>query len=78
MLEDGAWSKKDLTDAELSDCEVEEGPLAGSLKLDCITELDADGNRVFTASKVSTWTIEQIIEKLGTYREYYTTLNNCI
>ena len=65
VAEDGAWSKKDLTEEEMSDCEIEEGPLAGTLSLDCISELDADGNRVFTANEISIWTIEQIIEKLG-------------
>ena len=28
-------------------------------------EKDANGNRIFTASKISTWSIEQIIERLG-------------
>lgn len=28
-------------------------------------EKDANGNRIFTASKISTWSIEQVIEKLG-------------
>ena len=65
VAEDGEWLKKDLTEEELADCEIKEGPLAGTYKLDCTTELDADGNKIFTASKTSTRSMEQIIEKIG-------------
>ena len=65
VAEDGEWSKKELTEEELSDCEIKDGPLVGTLDIDCITEKDDEGNRVFTASKISSWSIEQVIEKIG-------------
>ncbi|MCY3541426.1 MAG: hypothetical protein OXH31_05915 [Gammaproteobacteria bacterium] len=65
VAEDGEWSKKELTEEELADCEIKDSPLAGTLDIDCITEKDDNGNRVFTASKISSWSIEQVIEKIG-------------
>ena len=65
IAEDGAWLSKELTPEVLAECEIETGPYAGMLNEDCVIQKDSNGNRIFTASKISTWSIEQIIEKLG-------------
>ena len=65
IAEDGAWLSRKLTPEIFAECEIKNGPLAGTLDQDCIVQTDSNGNKIFTASKISTWTIEQIIEKLG-------------
>ena len=65
VAEDGAWLSKELTPETLAECEIENGPLAGTLDQDCIVQTDSNGNKIFSASKISTWTIEQIVENLG-------------
>lgn len=63
--EDGQWLTKELTPEVLAECEIKSGPLAGTLDQDCIVQTDSNGNKIFTASEISSWNIEQIIEKLG-------------
>ena len=65
VAEDGAWLSKELTPETLAECEIENGPLAGTLDQDCIIQTDSNGNKIFMASKISTWAIEQIVENLG-------------
>lgn len=65
VAEDGAFSLRELTEETLAECMITSGPYQGTLDGDCIIETDSDGNPIFTASKSSTWSIEQIIEKLG-------------
>ena len=65
VAEDGEWLFRELTPEVVDECEIKYGPLAGSLDESCIVQTDSEGNRIFTASKISTWNIEQIIEKLG-------------
>ena len=65
VAEDGAWLSKELTPETLAECEIENGPLAGTLDQNCMIQTDSNGNKIFTASKISTWTIEQIVENLG-------------
>ncbi|MYF37150.1 MAG: hypothetical protein F4219_00050 [Gammaproteobacteria bacterium] len=65
VAEDGEFSLRELTEETLAECMITSGPNEGTLDGDCIMETDSDGNPIFTASKSSTWSIEQIIEKLG-------------
>ena len=65
IAEDGEWLSRELTSEVLDECEIKDGPNAGKLNEDCIVQTDSNGNKIFTASKISTWSIEQIIEKLG-------------
>ena len=67
VAEDGAWLSKELTPETLAECEIENGPLplAGTLDQNCIVQTDSNGNKIFTASKFSTWSSEQIIKKIG-------------
>ena len=65
VAEDGEWLFRELTPEVVDECEIKYGPLAGSLDESCIVQTDSEGNRIFTASKISTWSIEKIIEKLG-------------
>lgn len=64
VAEDAMWSYWTLTMEEYKACRLSRV----SVKYDphwCFVEKDASGNKVFTASKFSTWTIDQIIERLG-------------
>lgn len=65
VAEDGEWLSRELTPEVLAECEIKEGSHTGQLDEDCIVQTDSNGNKIFTASKISTWTIEQIIELLG-------------
>ena len=65
VAEDGQFLSRERTPETLAECEITSGPFLGYLDLDCITQTDANGNRIFLASKISIWNIEQIIEKLG-------------
>ena len=65
VAEDGEWLSRELTPEVLDECVIKDGPHTGKLDEDCIIQTDSNGNKIFTASKISTWTIEQIIEKLG-------------
>lgn len=65
VAEDGAFSLRELTEETLAECMITSGPYQGTLDGDCIIETDSDGNPIFTATKSSTWSIEQIVEKLG-------------
>lgn len=64
VAEDAKWSYWTLTMEEYEACKLSRA----SIKYDphwCFVEKDASGNKVFTASEFSTWTIDQIIERLG-------------
>lgn len=65
VAEDGEWLTKELTAEVLDECEIKSGPLAGTLDQDCIVQTDSNGNKIFTATEISNWNIEQIIDKLG-------------
>ena len=65
VAEDGMWSIKHMTSEELEECKIKSGPFAGEYDEDCIIEVDENGNKIFTAKRISTWNIDQIIERLG-------------
>ena len=65
VAEDGAWLYRELTPEVREECEIKDGPSAGSLDHDCLVQTDSNGNKIFTASEISIWNIEQVVEKLG-------------
>lgn len=65
IAEDGMWSVKHMTYDELEECKIKTGPFAGEYDEDCLIEVDENGNKIFTAKRISTWNIDKIIERLG-------------
>lgn len=65
VAEDALWSLGELSEKQLKDCRISYGPLKGKLGPPCAIETDSQGHKVFKASKISTWTIDKIIERLG-------------
>lgn len=65
MAEDGKWLSRELTPWVLVEYEIKDGPFVGQLDEDCTIQTDSNGKKIFTASKIATRTIEQIIESLG-------------
>ncbi|MYD46376.1 MAG: hypothetical protein F4W92_08500 [Gammaproteobacteria bacterium] len=71
VAEDGAWMYRELTPEVRAECEIKDGPFAGELDHDCLVQTDSTGNKIFTASEISIWNIEQVVEKLGPRKPDY-------
>ncbi len=65
VAEDGAWLLKERTTEILDDDEIKNDSLVRDSDQDISVTVEVLGTKIFTASKISTWTIEQIIDKLG-------------
>lgn len=65
VAEDGAWLSRKSSPVVLDEYEIKNEPLPGESDQDTSVRIEFLGNKIFTASKISTWTIEQIIEKIG-------------
>ena len=64
VAEDGMW----LSEASSSSSRPEG---CGLFDVDCVVQTDSDGNKIFFANEISTWTIEQIIAKIGPRKPDY-------
>ena len=71
VAEDGAWLYRELTPEVRAECEIKDGSSAGELDHDCLVQTDSNGNKIFTASEISIWNIEQVVEKLGPRKPEY-------
>ena len=65
VAEDGAWLSRKRSPVVVDEYEIKNGPLPDDSDQDTSVRIEFLGNKIFTASKISTWTIEQVIEKIG-------------